>query len=626
MFSVQKSRIKCHYCGKFGHFKRECRYGSTAASSGASNQRYREYRTPSPKLRRHPVVPFPVGSSISSDKCHYAFRGGKSKLPFFLAEANLSCNVGKDACIVDTAASNHFTNNKDLFINFVDVVNENMVLAVNGVEFPIEGKGDGLYYAYVDIEPKYASNIEKTFKIEGKPNDLMTWHERFGNANVDYILKTSLLDAVRGLPKLKRQLNFECESCRLNKYKRVSFQSIECTRSKAPLYLLHCDVWGPANVIGNRGIKYYLSVLDDYSRRMFIFPICHKSDTYDTLTKFIIRAERQLGLKVKAICSDIGGEFIASILTDFFVERGIKHGKTNIYTPQQIGASERLNGTVIDGARTVLSESGLDKSFWPEAILYVVHVWNRLCHSGQNLTPIELYTGIKPSIRHLRPFGSTLYVGTSRPLRGKLDPKAKKGILIGFTLGTRGYRVWIPEDSKVIETSNVRFQKPQQWSGASAPSFEVDPIFNDEFVKWRQNPNLDKETAFMKRIYEEDIKACLYFRNTELSELVLSAIEEDKITIEKISVAKHEPLPKTCDLMNAPRLCPYKMYLGGKNSYNISALSRNRITAICDLFCYLRYIQKGLITLRIHEVYLEILKKRRRISSAKLGLIDDIIE
>ncbi|GFY09841.1 retrovirus-related Pol polyprotein from transposon TNT 1-94 [Trichonephila clavipes] len=70
--------------------------------------------------------------------------------------------------------------------------------------------------------------------------------------------------------------------------------------------------------------------------------------------------------------------------------------------------------------------------------------------------------GIKPSIRYLRPFGSILYVGTPRPLRGKLDPKAKKGILVGFALGTRGYMEWIPEDSRVIETSNVRFQKPQQ--------------------------------------------------------------------------------------------------------------------------------------------------------------------
>ncbi|GFV89340.1 retrovirus-related Pol polyprotein from transposon TNT 1-94 [Trichonephila clavipes] len=124
--------------------------------------------------------------------------------------------------------------------------------------------------------------------------------------------------------------------------------------------------------------------------------MCHKSDTYDILAKFIIRAERQLDLKVKVVRTDFGGEFIASILSDFFVEGGIK-----------------------------------------------------------------------PSIRHLRPFGSTLYVGTPRPLRGKLDPKAKKGILVGFALGTRGYRVWIPEDSKVIETSNVRFQKPQQSNGGA---------------------------------------------------------------------------------------------------------------------------------------------------------------
>ncbi|GFY40581.1 retrovirus-related Pol polyprotein from transposon TNT 1-94 [Trichonephila inaurata madagascariensis] len=268
MFSVQKSKIKCYYCSKFGHFRRKCRNGSTTASSSATNRRYREYR--SPKLRRHPHVPSPIGSSVSSDEFHCnTLRGNK-----LIFKANLE---------------------------------------------------QGLYYAYPNIEPKYASSVEKAIKIEGKPNDLMTWHERFGHANVDYILKTSRLDAVRGLPKLKKSLNFECVPCRLNKYKRVSFQSIECTRSKAPLNLLHCYVWEPSNVIGKRGEKYCLSVLDDYSCRMFIFPMCHKSDTYDILAKFIIRAERQLGLKIKAIHSDIGGEFIASILTDFLVERGIKH-------------------------------------------------------------------------------------------------------------------------------------------------------------------------------------------------------------------------------------------------------------------------------------------------------------
>ncbi|GFY70197.1 hypothetical protein TNIN_29401 [Trichonephila inaurata madagascariensis] len=60
MFSVQKSKIKCHYCGKFGHFRRECRKGSTTASSSTTNRRYREYKT-SPKLRRHSHVPHLLG-------------------------------------------------------------------------------------------------------------------------------------------------------------------------------------------------------------------------------------------------------------------------------------------------------------------------------------------------------------------------------------------------------------------------------------------------------------------------------------------------------------------------------------------------------------------------------------
>ncbi|GFW65660.1 hypothetical protein TNCV_3550831 [Trichonephila clavipes] len=68
------------------------------------------------------------------------------------------------------------------------VISSNIVLFEANLE-------QGLYYAYPDIEPKYASSVEKAIKIEGKPNDLMTWHERFGHANVDYILKTSHLDA-----------------------------------------------------------------------------------------------------------------------------------------------------------------------------------------------------------------------------------------------------------------------------------------------------------------------------------------------------------------------------------------------------------------------------------------------
>ncbi|GFU89650.1 uncharacterized protein TNCV_4042571 [Trichonephila clavipes] len=63
------------------------------------------------------------------------------------------------------------------------------------------------------------------------------------------------------------------------------------------------------------------------------------------------------------------------------------------------GAAERLNQTVVDGARKLLHQSNIGKSFWPEAVLFFVYVWKRLCHGDQTKTPFELYTGVKPSIQ-----------------------------------------------------------------------------------------------------------------------------------------------------------------------------------------------------------------------------------
>ncbi|RWS10336.1 Rab-3A-interacting protein-like protein [Dinothrombium tinctorium] len=53
--------------------------------------------------------------------------------------------------------------------------------------------------------------------------------------------------------------------------------------------------------------------------------------------------------------------------------------------------------------------------------------------------------------------------------------------------------------------------------------------------------------------------------------------------------------------------------------YNISELCRNRIIAVCDLFCYLRYIQEGLVKSGFHETYWEVMRRRRNIALSKLG-------
>ncbi|KAF8774259.1 Rab-3A-interacting protein like [Argiope bruennichi] len=162
--------------------------------------------------------------------------------------------------------------------------------------------------------------------------------------------------------------------------------------------------------------------------------------------------------------------------------------------------------------------------------------------------------------------------------------------------------------------------KEAAFTSFSPDNYEVDPVFHQQFLEWHQNPKLDKTHPFLNIIYKEDILPCLNFTNKKLSDAVLSAIEANVITIEQVN--GKNPFPKRCSLLEAPKICKYRMKIGDDLEwYYISQLCRNRIAAVCDFFCYVRYIQQGLVKSGVHEIYWEIIKKRRDVSLARLGIL-----
>ncbi|GBN57410.1 Retrovirus-related Pol polyprotein from transposon RE1 [Araneus ventricosus] len=72
---------------------------------------------------------------------------------------------------------------------------------------------------------------------------------------------------------------------------------------------------------------------------------------------------------------------------------------------------------------------------------------------------MEIWSGHKPSIRHCRAFGSLAYVYVPTVNRNKLQPKAKIGILVGYAVNRRGYRVWLPKERKVVESIHVKIDE-----------------------------------------------------------------------------------------------------------------------------------------------------------------------
>uniref|UniRef100_A0A3B5B537 RAB3A interacting protein (rabin3)-like 1 n=1 Tax=Stegastes partitus TaxID=144197 RepID=A0A3B5B537_9TELE len=149
-----------------------------------------------------------------------------------------------------------------------------------------------------------------------------------------------------------------------------------------------------------------------------------------------------------------------------------------------------------------------------------------------------------------------------------------------------------------------------------------------EFLMWKEHPSLDRSSAFLSRIYLEDIGPCLSFTRSELSQLVQSAVENNSLTIEPVAMSALPMVkasavecggPKKCALSGMSRLCRHRIKLGDKGSYYyISPSSRARITAVCNFFTYIRYIQQGLVRHDAEQMFWEVMRLRREMTVAKL--------
>jgi transposase InsO family protein len=164
-----------------------------------------------------------------------------------------------------------------------------------------------------------------------------------------------------------------CSACQARKQVGVHHPHKNIMTTDRTLELLHMDLFGLIAYISIDGSKYYLVIVDDYSRFTWVFFLQEKYQTQETLKRFLRQAQNEFGLRIKKIRSDNGMEFKNSQI-EGFLEEGIKHEFSSPYTPQQNGVVESKNRTLLDMARTMLDEYKTLDRFWAETI-------NTACYS-----------------------------------------------------------------------------------------------------------------------------------------------------------------------------------------------------------------------------------------------------
>lgn len=236
---------------------------------------------------------------------------------------------------------------------------------------------------------------------------------------------------MKGLPQLRETIKV-CEVCNIGKQHRVIMSKKSQWRATEKLKLIHADLCGPISSTSHSGKRYIFLLIDDFSRKSWVYLLCEKAEAFDVFKIFKSRVEKEAGAPIFCLRTDRGGEFTSNVFNQFCEEHGIKRQLTAAYTPQQNGVAERRNRTIMNMVRCVLTEKNLPRKFWPEAAKWTCHVLNRsMTNAVKDMVPEECWSGIKPSVGYFRIFGCIGHVHVPDQRRIKLDNRSRKCILLG---------------------------------------------------------------------------------------------------------------------------------------------------------------------------------------------------
>ncbi|KAK3876705.1 hypothetical protein Pcinc_018517 [Petrolisthes cinctipes] len=397
-----RKTIKCHHCGKEGHINRNCwalKNQQTKQGAGSS------------------------GEKSNSAESKQEGDDGNESVGLLAAHAMSAYdkNVLANTWIVDSGATCHMCNNKELFVQYNDKDSVSVSL------------GDG-----------------HSLEALG----------RYGHLGIDNLKILVRDDLVDGLNfDVNKELEF-CEACVKGKSKKSPFPCNKVKPDREPLELIHSDVCGKINEKSLSNGEYFVTFIDDATRYVWVYILKGKHEVFAKFKEWKKCVENQMGRKIKILRTDNGGEYKSNDFEQYLIGEGIRHEYTIPKTPEQNGVSERMNRTLVEQIRAMLIDSGLPHRFWAEALSTACYLKNRSpARALKGKTPCQALMGKKPTVHHLRVLGCVCYAHVPKDERRKLDPKSVKCIFLGYGSEVKGYRLFDLEKKRILNSRDVTFDE-----------------------------------------------------------------------------------------------------------------------------------------------------------------------
>jgi hypothetical protein len=305
----------------------------------------------------------------------------------------------------------------------------------------------------------------------------LLWHQRLGHPS-DYYLY-SAHKFVDGVPKFQHEDKIleACPTCIQAKPRKTAPGHNSTRSATRPWQGLSIDfsfsgtisrdkTTGKENMerrkdfVGLNGETSWILVSDHFSRYMI-------GDTRLLKASPIYWLQNQLSkhsdpfCKDKYVYLDQGGELYRNpIVRSIFERYGYDVRPTGSDSSHQNGPVERAHLTIANGIRSMLVGAKMDVPFWPYAFHHYLRIKNAIPSRDQQMSPLEMATGIKDDFSKFRTFGCRIWARPTERRPAKFKTNLRKGIFLGFLPNTTKLIMYYDVDSKRVKTAfHVRFDE-----------------------------------------------------------------------------------------------------------------------------------------------------------------------
>eukprot|EP00253_Pinus_taeda_P030419 PITA_30419 len=251
----EKSNVQCYYCKKYGHYASECR------------------------KKQHDMREVKI----------FTKQGERKTIADVYYVPGMRCNLLSVGQLVQKGYNVFFVND---VCTIMDIAPSKRLIAevkmTRNKMFPLRIRAD------LKNKNEIAAVTQEAFQSVPKDENWL-WHLRFGHLNFGGLNLLSRKGMVKGLPLIEKPDSL-CEGCILGKQHRESFPSGKSIKAKAPLEIIHSDLCGPVQAASLVGSQYFLTFIDDFTRKTWVYFLKNKSEVFEKFRNF-------KALKTKAGCT-----------------------------------------------------------------------------------------------------------------------------------------------------------------------------------------------------------------------------------------------------------------------------------------------------------------------------------